>query len=89
MAAFTIHSDFGAQENEVCQCGEVPKDSGFEGQWELITGIPQDWGNRNSTLEGHTQILCTSRPEKKCQVLVTAAMKLKDACSLKEKLRLP
>ena len=64
MAAFTIHSDFGAQENEVCQCGEVPKDSGFEGQRELITGIPQDWGNRNSTLEGHTQIFLSHQEKK-------------------------
>ena len=26
--------------------GEVPRESGFEGQWDLIAGIPQVWGNQ-------------------------------------------
>ena len=26
--------------------GGAPRESGFEGQWGLITGIPQDWGKQ-------------------------------------------
>ena len=33
----------------------------------LITGIPQDWGNRNSTLGGHTQGLMRTRTQGKKQ----------------------
>ena len=40
----------------------IPRESDFEGQWDLITGLPQDWGGggRYSTLGGYKQnLVCT------------------------------
>ena len=31
----------------------ILRESDFEGQQNLITGFPQDWGKRDSTLGGH------------------------------------
>ena len=33
----------------------IPRESDFVGQWEFIPGLPQDWGNRDSTLGGWEQ----------------------------------
>ena len=35
----------------------MPREFDYRGQWDLITELPQDWGNR--LLEGTDQILCT------------------------------
>ena len=32
--------------------GGVPRESGFEIQWDLIAGVPQDWIKQTSLLEG-------------------------------------
>ena len=37
----------------------------FEGQWDLITELPQDWGNR--LLEGRNKTLCTPGSRRKEQ----------------------
>ena len=33
----------------------IPRESDFEDQQDLITGLPQDWGNTDSTVAGHKQ----------------------------------
>ena len=43
----------------------TPGELDFEGQWDLITELPQDWGN---TLEGHQQNLLCTRTQKKGEV---------------------
>ena len=35
--------------------GGIPRESDFESQHDLIAGLSQNWGNRDSTLGGHTQ----------------------------------
>ena len=35
--------------------GGIPRESDFEGWWDLIAGLREDWGKRESTLGGHTQ----------------------------------
>ena len=42
----------------------TPRDSDFEGRWDLITELPQDWGN----LEGTNKTLCTPRARRKDSV---------------------
>ena len=39
----------------------IPRDSDPEGQWDLIIRLPQDWGNRSSSLERHRQNQSTQR----------------------------
>ena len=39
----------------------VPRESGLEGQWDLIIGLPEDWGNRNTSLGGHKQNFACTR----------------------------
>ena len=34
----------------------LPRESNFEGQWDLITGFPHDWGK--ALLTGTNKILC-------------------------------
>ena len=34
----------------------TPREFDFEDQWDLITALPQDWGNR--LLEGTNKTLC-------------------------------
>ena len=46
--------------------GGAPRESSFEGQKDLIPGIPQTEGTRNCTLRGHTQgLVCTRTQGKK------------------------
>ena len=45
----------------------IPRESDFEGQWDLITWLPQDWGNRDYTFGGHKQNLLCSKPRGKEQ----------------------
>ena len=45
----------------------IPRESDFEGQWDLITWLPQDWGNRDYTFGGHKQNLMCSKPRGKEQ----------------------
>ena len=33
----------------------MPRESGLEGQQDLIKGFPEGWGNRDSSLGGHKQ----------------------------------
>ena len=42
-----------------------PREFDFEGQWDLITELPQDWGNR--LLEGTNKAMCTPGPRRKEQ----------------------
>ena len=41
----------------------TPREFDFEGQWDLRTELPQDWGNR--PLEGTNKTLCTPGARKK------------------------
>ena len=41
----------------------IPREFDFEGQWDLITEVPQDWGNR--LLGGHKQSLVLTRTQEK------------------------
>ena len=43
----------------------TPREFDFEGQWDLTTEFPQDWGNR--LLEGTNKIWCASGPRRKEQ----------------------
>ena len=45
----------------------MPRESDFEGQWDLIIGLPQDWGKQTPALEGTNKILHTPRPRGKEQ----------------------
>ena len=38
---------------------------GLEGQWDLIIGLTQDWGNRDSSLGGHKQNLLHTKTQSK------------------------
>ena len=57
--------------NQISQPGDLakglrtPRDFDFEGQWDLITELPQDWGNR--LLEGTNKTLCAPGPRRKEQ----------------------
>ena len=42
-----------------------PREFDFEGQWDLITELPQDWGNR--LLEGTNKAMCPPGPRRKEQ----------------------
>ena len=59
-----IVKGFNINEAEVDpQSGEqlyqrIPRKFDFGGQWDLITELPQDWGNR--LLEGTDKTLCAS-----------------------------
>ena len=41
----------------------IPRESDFEGQWDLTTEVPRDWGNR--LLGGHKQSLVLTRTQEK------------------------
>ena len=46
--------------------GEAPRESGFEGQWDLIAGIPQVWGNQKlPSWGGADKVMCASGPRGK------------------------
>ena len=38
---------------------------GLEGQWDLIIGLTQDWGNRDSSFGGHKQNLVFTKTQRK------------------------
>ena len=38
----------------------IPRKSNFEVQWDLITGLPHDWGK--ALLKGTNKILCAPGP---------------------------
>ena len=44
---------------------EMPREFDFGGQWDLITELTQDWGNRLS--EGTNKTLCVPGPRRKEQ----------------------
>ena len=44
---------------------ENPTEFDFEGQWDLITELPQEWGNK--LLEGTNKSLCPPGPRRKEQ----------------------
>ena len=72
MAAVTICSDFGAQENKVSHYFLCPN----HGIWSHHF-MANRWGNSDRLYFGGLQ---------KALQMVTAAMELKDVCSLEEKL---
>ena len=37
----------------------IPREFNSEGQWDLITGFPQDWGKQTPVLESRQNLLCT------------------------------
>ena len=39
----------------------ISRKSDFEGQWDLISGLSQNWGNRDSTLGGYKENRARSR----------------------------
>ena len=41
----------------------LPREFDFGGQWDLITELPQDWGNR--LVEGTNKTLCTPEARRK------------------------
>ena len=43
----------------------TPREFDFEGQWDLITELSQDWGNR--LLKGTVKTLCAPGPWRKKQ----------------------
>ena len=43
----------------------IPRESDFEGERDLITELPQDWGNR--LLKGTNKTLCAPGPRRKEQ----------------------
>ena len=45
----------------------IPRGSNFEGQWDLIAGLPHDQGKETPLLEGTQEILCTPGPRGKKQ----------------------
>ena len=46
----------------------IPKDSDFEGQWDLITGLPHDMGEIDSSLGAHKQNLACTKTQGKGEV---------------------
>ena len=46
--------------------GKVPRQYGFEGQWGLIPGLPQDWGKQTPLLEGAHKVSFAPGPRGKC-----------------------
>ena len=40
----------------------IPRESGLEGQWDLIRGLPEYWGKQTPVLEGTNKILHAPRP---------------------------
>ena len=42
----------------------IPRESDFEGQWDLITELPEDWG-KQGLLEGTDKTLCALGPRGK------------------------
>ena len=45
---------------------EIPRESDFEGQWDLITALMQAWGKQR-LLEDTNKILCAPGPRRKEQ----------------------
>ena len=46
----------------------IPRESELKGQQDLITGLPQDWGEiETPTLESTNKMLCAPRPRGKKQ----------------------
>ena len=45
----------------------IPRESDFEDEQDLITGLPQDWGKQTAILEGRNKTLCAPRPRGKEQ----------------------
>ena len=45
---------------------KIPREFDFGGQWDLITELSQNWGNR--LLEGTNKTLCTPGPRRKEQL---------------------
>ena len=43
----------------------IPKDSDCEGQWDLITGLPHDMGEIDSSLGAHKQNLAYTKTQGK------------------------
>ena len=86
MAAFTIHSDFGAQEMKSVSAEKPSKILILKASGSPSKEFHRTRETETLLLKGIHRSCAQQDPEKKWQVLVTAAMKLKDACSLEEKL---
>ena len=55
-----VHNDFPTR--DLAKVLRTIRESDFEGRWDLITELPQHWGN---TLGGHQQnFVCTRTQEK-------------------------
>ena len=54
-----------SQPGDLAKGLRTPREFDFRGQWDLITELIQDWGNR--LLEGTNKTLCTPGPRKKQQ----------------------
>ena len=54
-----------SQPEDLAKGLRTPREFDFEGQWDLITELPQDWGNR--LLEGTNKTLCAPGPRRKEQ----------------------
>ena len=52
-----------SQPGDLAEGLRTPREYTFEGQWDLITGLPQDWVNR--LLEGTNKTLCAPGPRRK------------------------
>ena len=54
-----------SQPGDLAKGLRTPREFDFRGQWDLITELIQDWGNR--LLEGTNKTLCTPGPRRKAQ----------------------
>ena len=53
----------GSQPGDLTKGLGIPRESDLEGQWDLITGLSQDWGETETpVLEGTNKIVHTPRP---------------------------
>ena len=54
-----------SQSGGLAMGGGVSRESGFESQQDLITGLPQDWGKQTPLLEGTHKVFCAPGPRRK------------------------
>ena len=52
----------GSQPGGPATRGGIPRESDFEGQWDLIAGLQQDRGKQTPLLEGTHKVVCTLGP---------------------------
>ena len=59
---WSFWTPFQASSLGILQRHWIPRESDPEGQWDLIIGLPQDFGEQTRVLEGTNKILHTPRP---------------------------